>query len=171
VLRYLAKATIEPAITHGLAGHVGSLQVGRLADIVLWKPAFFGVKPEWVFKGGFPAWGPLGEGNASVERAEPTRYRPDWAGVSTAAPMVAVTFVSASVSEADRTVLARRLGTRRAIVPVGGMRGLTRSSLVANRATAPIDIDVRTGAVSLGGVPLAVPPAPEVPLSRRYLLR
>ena len=75
VLRYLAKVTIEPSITHGIADHVGSLQVGRLADIVLWSPGFFGVKPEWIFKGGFPAWGPLGEGNATVERAEPTRYR------------------------------------------------------------------------------------------------
>jgi urease subunit alpha len=171
VLRYLAKATIEPAIAHGLADHVGSLQPGRMADIVLWRPAFFGVKPEWVFKGGFPAWGPLGEGNASVERAEPTRFRPDWGGISTAAPRVSATFVSASLTEADRAALTRRLGTRRTLVPVGGMRGLTRSSMVANRATAPVDIDLRTGAVSLGGVPLAVRPVTDVPLSRRYLLR
>jgi urease subunit alpha len=142
-----------------------------MADIVLWRPAFFGVKPEWVFKGGFPAWGPLGEGNASVERAEPTRFRPDWGGISTAAPRVSATFVSASLTEADRAALTRRLGTRRTLVPVGGMRGLTRSSMVANRATAPVDIDLRTGAVSLGGVPLAVRPVTDVPLSRRYLLR
>ncbi len=80
VLRYLAKVTIEPAITHGIADHVGSLAPGRLADIVLWRPAFFGVKPELVLKSGYAAWAPLGEGNASVERAEPTRYRPDWGG-------------------------------------------------------------------------------------------
>ena len=86
VLRYLAKVTIEPAITHGLADHVGSLRPGRLADLVLWKPGFFGVKPEWVFKGGFPAWGPMGEGNATLERAEPTRYRPDWGGVPDRGP-------------------------------------------------------------------------------------
>ena len=168
VLRYLAKVTIEPAITHGVAAHVGSLQAGRLADIVLWSPGFFGVKPEWVFKGGFPAWGPLGEGNASLERAEPTRYRPDWAGVATAAPTVAVTFVSGSV---DRAALARRLGTRRALVPVAGLRGLTRSSMIANRATPQVEIDVRTGAVSLDGHSLTVEPVGEVPLSRRYLLR
>jgi urease subunit alpha len=125
VLRYLAKVTVEPAITHGLADHVGSLRPGRLADLVLWKPAFFGVKPEWVLKGGFPAWAPLGEGNASLERAEPTRYRPDWGGLATAAPRVAVTFVASS---ADRTALARRLGTRRALVPVGGVRGPPRAS-------------------------------------------
>jgi urease subunit alpha len=168
VLRYLAKVTIEPAITHGLADHVGSLRPGRLADLVLWKPAFFGVKPEWVFKGGYPAWAPLGEGNATVERAEPTRYRADWGGLATAAPTVALTFVSSAV---DRSALARRLGTRRALVPVRGVRGLTRSSLHANRAAVPVDIDVRTGEVSLGGRRLAVDPVREVPLSRRYLLR
>jgi urease subunit alpha len=168
VLRYLAKVTIEPAITHGIAAHVGSLRAGRLADIVLWSPGFFGVKPEWVFKGGFPAWGALGEGNASVERAEPTRFRPDWAGVPTAAWRAGVTFVSGAVDAAE---LARRLGTRRALVPVSGQRGLTRASLVANRAAPAVDIDVRTGRVSLGGLVLAVDPVAEVPLSRRYLLR
>ena len=171
VLRYLAKATIEPAITHGIAGHVGSLQRGRLADIVLWKPGFFGVKPEWVFKGGFPAWGPLGEGNASVERAEPTRYRADWAGVSTAAPRVSATFVSAGLTAGQLDALRTRLGTRRTLLPVGGVRGITRGSLVANRAVPPVDIDVRTGAVSLSGTRLAVAPVDEVPLNRRYLLR
>ena len=80
VLRYLAKVTIEPAIVHGVADWVGSLRPGRLADIVLWSPAWFGVKPELVLKSGMIAWAPLGDGNASVERAEPTRYRPDWGG-------------------------------------------------------------------------------------------
>ncbi len=80
VLRSLAKVTIEPAIVHGLVDTVGSLRPGRLADIVLWKPGYFGVKPELVLKSGYPAWAPLGEGNATVERAEPTRYRPDWGG-------------------------------------------------------------------------------------------
>ncbi len=168
VLRYLAKVTIEPAITHGISDYVGSLQVGRLADLVIWKPGFFGAKPEWVLKGGFPAWGPLGDGNASLERTEPTRYRPDWAGTSTAAPKVTVTFTAPGI---DRVGLARRLGTRRTLLPVHGLRGLTRSSLHANRATAPVEIDVRTGAVSLGGRTLAVDPVTEVPLSRRYLLR
>jgi len=168
VLRYLAKVTLEPSITHGIADHVGSLRPGRLADIVLWKPGFFGVKPEWIFKGGFPAWGPLGEGNASLERAEPTRYRRDWGGMPEAAPLCAVTFVSSAV---DRGALARRLGTRRALVPIHGVRGLTRASLHANRAVPQVDIDVVSGAVSLGGRALAVAPVSEVPLSRRYLLR
>ena len=168
VLRYLAKVTIEPAITHGVADHVGSLRPGRLADIVLWKPAFFGAKPEWIFKGGYPTWGPIGEGNATVERAEPTRYQADWGAESNVAPRVAVTFVSGA---ADRAALAGRLGTRRALVPVHGCRGLTRASLAWNRAVAPIEIDTADGRVTLDGRPLAIEPATDLPLNRRYFLR
>ena len=168
VLRYLAKVTVEPAITHGIADYVGSLQPGRLADIVLWKPAFFGVKPEWIFKGGFPAWGPLGEGNATVERSEPTRYRADWGADANVAPRVAVTFVAGGV---DRAALTARLGTRRRLIPVRGCRGLTRASLARNRATAPIEIDPADGRVTLDGRHLAVEPATDLPLSRRYFLR
>ena len=114
VLRYLAKVTIEPAITHGIADHVGSLRPGRLADIVLWKPAYFGVKPELVLKAGFAAWAPLGEGNATVERAEPTRYRPDWGGSGRAARELSLTFVSARGAADPRLVAPAR---RRADVP------------------------------------------------------
>jgi urease subunit alpha len=168
VLRYLAKVTIEPAITHGIAGHVGSLAPGRLADIVLWRPAYFGVKPELVLKGGHPAWSPLGEGNATVERAEPTRYAPEWAGLAHVAPSVAALFVSAS---ADPAALRRRLDTGRELIAVEGCRGLTRASLARNRATAPIEVDPHDGRVTLAGRPLASEPVPEVPLSRRYFLR
>ena len=168
VLRYLAKVTIEPAITHGIADVVGSLTTGHLADIVLWKPGYFGVKPAAVIKGGHQAWAPLGEGNASVRSAEPTRYAPDWAGVPHAARSVAVTFVSAS---ADLDALRRRLDTTRALIPVVGCRGLTRASLARNRATAPVEVSPIDGTVTLGGRRLAVDPVDEVPLSRRYLLR
>lgn len=168
VLRYLAKVTIEPAITHGVADHVGSLQAGRLADIVLWKPAWFGAKPEWIFKGGYPAWGPIGEGNATVERSEPTRYQADWGALAEVAPRLAVTFVSGGV---DRVSLAARLGTRRVLVPVRGCRGLTRTSLARNRAVAPIEIDLADGRVTLAGRPLAIEPATDLPLNRRYWLR
>jgi urease subunit alpha len=168
VLRYLAKVTIEPAITHGVSDHVGSLRPGRLADIVLWKPAFFGAKPDWIFKGGYPTWGPIGEGNATVERAEPTRYQADWGAAAEVAPRVAVTFVS---GVADRVALATRLGTRRALLPVRGCRGLTRASLAWNRATAPIEIDPSDGQVTLDGRPLAIEPATDLPLNRRYFLR
>jgi urease subunit alpha len=168
VLRYLAKVTIEPATVHGLAAHVGSLLPGRLADIVLWKPAFFGAKPEAVLKGGFLAWSPLGDGNATVERSEPTRFAPEWAGLPHAAPSVSVLFVSSS---ADPAAIRRRLDTRREIVAVAGCRGLTRESLLLNRATAAVTVDPGDGRVTLAGKPLATEPLRQVPLSRRYFLR
>jgi urease subunit alpha len=168
VLRYLAKVTIESAITHGVAEHVGSLAPGRLADIVLWKPAYFAVKPELVIKGGHSAWAPLGDGNATVERAEPTRYAPDWSGLAHAAPSVSLLFVSGA---ADGAAIQQRLDTGRAIAAVRGCRGLTRASLARNRATAPIDVDPTDGRVTLAGRALACDPIVEVPLSRRYFLR
>jgi urease subunit alpha len=168
VLRYLAKVTVEPSITHGVAEHVGSLRAGRLADIVLWKPAYFGAKPEVVLKGGFVAWSPLGDGNATVERSEPTRYAPEWAGLPHAAPSVSLLFVSSS---ADRDAVRHRLDTTRDIIAAAGCRGLTRDSLLLNRATAPIAVDPRDGRVTLAGRPLETQPLAEVPLSRRYFLR
>ena len=173
VLRYLAKCTIEPAITHGLAGEVGSLAPGNLADIVLWKPAFFGAKPELVLKAGYPAWGPLGEGNASLERSEPTRYRPDWGGLAHAAPTIAVTFVSAAAGPetAAGRALAARLATRRRLVIVRDLRGLTRANLHRNRAAAQVEVSPIDGRVTLAGRELAVAPVTDVPLSRRYFLR
>jgi urease subunit alpha len=167
VLRYLAKVTIEPAIVHGLADTVGSLRPGRLADIVLWKPAYFGVKPELVLKSGFQAWAPLGEGNATVERAEPTRYRPDWGGTGRVAARLGVTFASAASADD----LRRRSTDGREVVAIGETRGLNRDDLAWNSATAPIEIDPVDGFVSLGGRHLAVEPVNDVPLSRRYLLR
>jgi urease subunit alpha len=166
VLCYLAKVTVEPAITHGIAEHVGSLQPGRLADMVLWEPGSFGVKPALVLKGGLAAWAPLGEGNASVEGAEPTRYRPDWAGRARAAASVSATFVSSAATGSPEL---RRHG--REVIAVRGTRGLSRESLVRNRSTAPIEVDVGDGRVTLDGRPLAVGPVAEVPLSRRYFLR
>ncbi len=168
ILRYLAKATIEPAIVHGLADEVGSLRPGRLADIVLWTPGFFGVKPEAVLKAGATAWGPRGEGNASLERSEPTRYGADWAGSGLAPADVALTFVSAAALDGG---LAARLGSRRRLVAVRGCRGLDRSSLWSNRATTPVEVDPVDGRVTLDGRVLAVEAVDEVPLSRRYLLR
>jgi urease subunit alpha len=170
VLRYLAKVTIEPAITHGIADHVGSLASGRLADIVLWKPAYFGVKPEVVLKSGFAAWAPLGEGNATVERAEPTRYRPDWGGTGRAAASLSATFVSAR-GAADRSLRTRLEASGRSMVAVVGTRGLTRDSLMRNRAIAPIQVDPTDGRVTLAGRPLEVDPVTDLPLNRRYFLR
>ncbi len=167
VLRYLAKVTIEPAITHGLADHVGSLRPGRLADIVLWKPAWFGAKPELVLKSGYPAWAPLGEGNATVERAEPTRYRPEWGGSAAAAARLGVTFGAPSAVSGLRA----RSVAGRDVLPIGATRGLTRDDLWLNRAAAPVEVDPTDGAVTLDGRPMAIEPVDEVPLSRRYFLR
>src|SRR5207244_12056141 len=137
-LRNLAKIAVEPAITHGIAHEVGSLQPGRLADIVLWRPAFFGVKPELVLKSGYAAWGPLGDGNATVERAEPTRYRPDWGASGLAGAMLGVMFVSAAAGEETTAGkgLRSRIGTRRRFSTVRNPRGLTRAHPRRNRATA-----------------------------------
>jgi urease subunit alpha len=168
VLRYLAKCTLEPAIVHGIADEVGSLRRGRLADVVLWEPAFFGVKPALVLKGGNVSWGPIGDGNASVEGAEPTRYRAQWGGAGPAAAADSVTFVGAPAIDSG---LAARLGTRRRLVAVRACRGLTRGDLARNRATAAIEIDPGDGRVSLEGRAVAVDPVRELPLSRRYLLR
>ncbi len=170
VLRYLAKVTVEPAIAHGIAGHVGSLSVGRLADIVLWKPAFFGAKPELVLKAGYPAWGPLGDGNATVERAEPTRYGPDWGGAAGAARRLSLTFVSARAA-ATPAVASRLAAGGREVVAVVGTRAITRAAFVRNRSTAAIEVDSLDGRVTLAGRPLAVEPASELPLNRRYWLR
>lgn len=170
VLRYLAKVTVEPAITHGIADHVGSLRPGRLADIVLWSPAYFGVKPAFVLKAGYPAWGPLGEGNATVEGAEPTRYRADFGGSGPAAASLSATFVSAQ-GATDPVAVARWGAGGRRVIAVGGTRGLTRADLAWNRATAAIEIDPREGRVTLAGRPLEVAAVEELPLNRRYFLR
>lgn len=168
VLRYLAKCTLEPAIVHGIAEHVGSLRPGRLADIVLWTPASFGVKPLLVLKGGHPAWGAIGEGNSSLERSEPTTYRAHWGGLAGAAPANSLTFAAAPAVAAG---LPGRIGSRRRWEVVRGCRGLDRDALVRNRAVAPVEVDRGDGTVTIDGRLVAVNPVGEVPLSRRYLLR
>ena len=136
VLRYLAKVTIEPAITHGIADHVGSLQPGRLADIVLWKPAWFGVKPELVLKGGDAGLGAARRGQRDG-RAAPSRpgIAPDWGGLPRPA-RVAVGARSCRASARPASLRARA-DTGRELIAVGGTRGLTRDALRPNRATAP----------------------------------
>ncbi|MGZ8632076.1 MAG: urease subunit alpha [Actinomycetota bacterium] len=167
VLAYLAKYTAEPAIVHGIAGETGSLSPGRLADIVLWEPSTFGVRPVMVIKGGVVAWSAMGEGNASVHGAEPTRYGPDWGGTGEAATRLSTTFVSRAALDAGFT---NTPGTRRRVVAVRGTRGLSRVDLVANMAVPRVEVSPDDGEVTLGGRVLACEPVDEVPLSRRYLL-
>lgn len=167
VLAYLAKYTVEPAIVHGIAGDVGSLAPGRLADVVLWRPCCFGVKPELVLKSGFEAWGALGDGNGSVERVQPVTYGPHWGATGAAGASLGVTFVSSAALDAG---LAARIGTRRRLVAVSGTRGLRRGDLVANRFVPRIRLDPADGTVTLAGRPLAAEPVHRVPLNRTYLL-
>jgi urease subunit alpha len=167
VLRYLAKVTEEPARVHGIADEVGSLAPGRLADLVLWEASSFGVKPVMVFKGGVVAWTAIGEGNASVHGAEPTRYGADWGTVGVAPATISTTFVSAASLDAG---IAGVLGTRRRLIPVRCTRGIRRSDLARNRTVPAIDVSPADGTVTLDGAVLRIDPVDEVPLSRRYLL-
>jgi urease subunit alpha len=167
VLRYLAKVTIEPAIAHGVSAEVGTLAPGRMADVVLWRPGWFGVRPELVLKGGAFAWGAIGEGNATIEGAQPVRHGPHWGATGRAGASISTTFVSRAAFEAG---IRERLGSQRRFVAVEHTRGLTRESFVANRAAPPIEVDHADGTVTLEGRVLAADPVDEVPLSRRYLL-
>jgi urease subunit alpha len=166
VLRYLAKLTINPAIAHGLADEVGTMAPGRLADIVLWNPAWFGVKPDLVIKSGFPAWGLTGDPNASIDTAEPLVYGPQFGGHGAAPADISVAFVSGSCADAGED----RLPTRRRRVAVRGCRGIGLADMVANCRTGNVEVDHRTSAVTLDGELLAVPPADRTPLARLYLL-
>jgi urease subunit alpha len=167
VLRYLAKYTIEPARVHGVEAEVGSLAPGHVADLVMWEPASFGVKPAAVMKAGAVAWGPVGEGNASVHGAEPTRFGPDWGGTGEAAATSAITFVSGAAMEAG---IVATLATRRRVVSVRATRDIRRTDLVANTEVPPIGVSPVDGTVTLGGRVLGADPVSEVPLNRRYLL-
>jgi urease subunit alpha len=167
VLRYLAKVTTEPAIAQGVFGEVGTLAPGRMADVVLWSPPWFGVRPELVIKGGVFAWGAIGEGNATIDRAQPVRQGRHWGGTGRAGRSIATTFVSRAALDAG---IRERLGSGRRFVAVSGTRHVGRDAFIANRAGPPIEVDRRDGAVSLDGRVLATEPLAEVPLSRRYLL-
>jgi urease subunit alpha len=167
VLQYLAKYTTEPARVHGIEHEVGTLLPGRLADIVLWRPALFGVKPELVLKNGFEAWGAMGGGNGSVERVQPVSYGPHWGATGTAGAAVGTTFVSATALDAG---VARVLGSRRRLAAVRGTRGLSRTDMSANRAVPPIEVDPADGRVFLSGHRLASAPVDRVPLNRTYLV-
>lgn len=167
VLRYLAKYTIEPARTHGVEREVGTLTPGRLADLVLWRPTHFGVKPELVLKAGHFAWGAIGEGNATVESAEPRRYGPHWGALGEAPSALSTTFVSRTALDAG---IKERVGSQRRFIAVEGTRSIRRDTLVRNRAVLPIEVDARDGTVTLDGRVLAVEPVHDVPLGRRYLM-
>jgi len=167
ILQYLAKYTINPARAHGVERWVGSLEPGKSADIALWRPEFFGVKPELVIKGGYPAWGVLGEGNASVSQTEPQIYGAHWGGSGLAAASLSIDFVSAAAASGD---FRRRLGTRRRAIPVVGIRRIGKRDMLYNQANPRIEIDPGSAEILIDGKPLPPLPDDDLPLNRRYFL-
>jgi urease subunit alpha len=165
VLRYLAKLTVNPALVHGLAHEVGTLQVGRLADVVLWRPAYFAAKPALVVKGGLPAWGPLGDPNAATDTVEPLRYGPQFGGHGAAPAQLSVLFTNGSADES-----AQPFPTKRRRVPVRGTRTVRLSQLVRNARLASVEVDPRSAAVTMDGRPLHFDPVARAPLQRLYFL-
>ena len=167
IRQYLAKYTINPAITHGIGDYVGSLERGKMADLVLWRPAFFGVKPELVMKGGFVAWGPMGEGNATVYGAEPTSYGPMFGGIGNTPGSLGALFVSTASVESG---LAKRLNTTRNLLPVANVRGVTKQLMRFNTNCPKIEVDSLAGQVLVENTLATSEPVANVPLNRLYRL-
>ena len=168
IKRYVAKYTINPAIGVGIADHVGSIEPGKLADLVLWPRASFGIKPWIVIKSGEIVWAAMGDGNASQINSEPIVQRPMWGALGTAKEHLGVTFVSQLALDAD---VARTLGVRKKMVPITSVRRLRKMDMVRNAAMPRIEVDAQTFEVRADGTLLSCPPAAVVPLCRRYLLR
>jgi urease subunit alpha len=167
VKRYVAKVTINPALTHGIAGEVGSVEPGKLADLCLWKPAFFGVKPEVVLKGGFIAYAQMGDANASIPTPEPVLPRPMFGAHGCAVAATSVTFLSKAAMEAD---VAGWLGLRKRVAPASGTRILGKADMVRNDLLPDIEVDPETYQVRVDGEVLSSRPATELPLAQRYFL-
>src|SRR5437762_2485754 len=165
--RYVAKYTICPAITHGIAEHVGSIEPGKWADLVLWKPAFFGVKPELVLKGGMIAYAQMGDANASIPTPEPVYPRPMFASFGRAATMCSLTFISQAALD-DK--VPKRYGLERPVVAVQGCRDIGKKDLPNNNATPEIKVDPDTYRVWADGELLTCEPARELPMAQRYFL-
>ena len=165
--RYIAKVTINPAIAHGIDSQVGSVEVGKLADLVLWKPGFFGVKPELVLKGGSIVWAQMGDANASIPTPGPVHGRPMFAAFGGALAPSCLTFVSQASLDAD---LPRRLGLKRTCVPVVNTRGLRKAAMRNNSATPKVQVDPQTYEVFADGELLACEPAETLPMAQLYFL-
>jgi urease subunit alpha len=167
VKRYVAKYTINPAITHGIAHEVGSLEVGKLADIVLWRPAFFGVKPGLIIKGGMIAAAAMGDPNASIPTPQPVHYRPMFGSFGLACQATAVTFVSAA---SIRNGVGGALGLQKQLVAVRGTRTIGKKDLPLNDYTPKIEVNPETYEVRADGEHLTCEPATSLPMAQRYFL-
>jgi urease subunit alpha len=168
VKRYIAKVTINPAIAHGLSKHIGSVEVGKLADLVLWEPKFFGVKPALVLKCGTIAAAPMGDPNASIPTPQPMHYRPMFGAFGKAMTASSVTFVSKAAYERG---VHEKLGLERIVLPVENVRGgISKKSLIHNGATPHIEVHPETYEVRADGELLTCEPAKELPMAQRYFL-
>jgi len=165
--RYIAKYTINPAITHGIDGEVGSVETGKLADLVLWKPAFFGIKPAVILKGGFIAAAPMGDPNASIPTPQPVHYRKMFGGFGSASAETSITFVS-KISAENGT--KDRLGLRRSLVACKNTRSVTKNDMLLNAWMPKISVDSQTYEVTANGELLTCEPASILPLSQLYSL-
>jgi len=165
--RYIAKYTINPAIAHGISHEVGSIEAGKLADLVLWKPAFFGIKPALIIKGGMIAAAPMGDPNASIPTPQPVHYRPMFGAFGRAREATSVTFVSQAFTE---TKLAEHLRLAKRLVPVSGTRNVTKHDMVLNSYLPEMEVDPETYEVRADGQLLTCEPAEVLPLAQRYAL-
>ena len=167
-LRYLAKYTINPARTYGIDRYVGSLEPGKIADIVLWQPGYFGIKPELIIKGGFIAWSPMGESNASLMTCEPIIYRPQWGSFGIAPQATSFSFMTQAAIDKG---LPDKLGLRKPALPVGGTRSLSKSDLIHNNICPHIEVNPDTFQVKVDGKLATCEPVDRVPLGRLYMFR
>jgi len=167
VRRYIAKYTINPALCHGIADHVGSVEVGKLADLVLWKPMFFGVKPDIIIKAGTIAGAAMGDPNASIPTPQPVHYRPMFGSFGASQTAGAVTFVSAAAAATD---MAAQLGLSRELLAVTGTRSVTKKDMILNDATPVMEVDPETYEVRADGELLTCEPAEELAMAQRYFL-
>jgi urease subunit alpha len=165
--RYVAKYTINPAITHGLAHEIGSIEPGKLADLVLWKPAFFGVKPETIVKGGFIAWSAMGDPNASIPTPQPVLYRPMFGGFGEAIGPTSITFVSKASLDAN---VPQSLSLKKILAPVRNCRAIGKKDMLHNSATPNLEVDPETYEVRVDGEAITCEPASVLPLAQRYFL-
>jgi urease subunit alpha len=165
--RYVAKYTICPAVAHGIAADVGSVEVGKLADLVLWDPAFFGIRPRMVIKGGAVAWAPIGDANASIPTPQPVFGRPMFAAAPSAAPSYAISWVAPAALEDG---VDERLGLARRLVAVGDTRAIGKADMINNDATPEIAVDPETFVVTIDGEAIEPDPVSELPLAQRYSL-